>query len=383
LNLAAYIPPNNPPSNISPNPDFFASCSFSGGELDNSEDCTNAALEATNYARSQEDVGAMILPTNYANLTAAQQLFIVANLERVGRGLPPMLGLVASYNSDAQTGANDDTDPIGPGSNADLWGSNWAGGYPSVLGSNYGWMYTDGPGGDNIDCTKSNTAGCWGHRDNILGNYSKYGGTPLMGAACSLTTSASPSMTQLFVEYSSTTPPPMVYTWQEALETIPPSPSTSSSSGSGSKTTVALAATFTVLAVVGIGAVIVFILYRRRKANSIPMLDSMKEFFGKFSRNGSSSTSTSSTVSQIPETLKPQKTLPPTPAKAKLPPPPAPPSSSSSSFKNVSNNSLSSSINKPLASSAVPPPPPSGSSPIGKQTSPSPSPRPPIPYRRQ
>jgi len=241
--LAAYIPPNNPPANIKPNPDFFSDCG-SGNEIDNSETCTNAALEATNYARSLENVSAMILPTNYANLTPAEQLFVVANMERVGRGLPEMNGLVSSYNSYCQTGADDDNDPNGPTSNYITWGSNWAGGYTSVLGANYGWMYMDGPGGDNLDCTQNDTSGCWGHRDNILGDYTSSGGTPLMGAASSLSATTSPSLTQLFVEYSGSTSQPMVYTWQDVLENMPPNSSsiygtTTTTSSSLSTSTIA------------------------------------------------------------------------------------------------------------------------------------------------
>jgi hypothetical protein len=37
------------------------------------------------------------------------------------------------------------------------------------MGANYFWMYDDGPGSPNADCTPSNQSGCWGHRDNILG----------------------------------------------------------------------------------------------------------------------------------------------------------------------------------------------------------------------
>lgn len=36
------------------------------------------------------------------------------------------------------------------------------------LAAMYGWMYYDGPGGFNLDCTSSDSSGCWGHRDNIL-----------------------------------------------------------------------------------------------------------------------------------------------------------------------------------------------------------------------
>jgi len=112
----------------------------------------------------------MILPINYLSLTAAQQFFVVANLERMNRGLPPMLGLTPEYNSKCQIGADENSNPPGPSSDAETWGTNWSGGYSSVLTSNYGWMYLDGPGGPNLDCVSSNNhAYCWDHRDHILG----------------------------------------------------------------------------------------------------------------------------------------------------------------------------------------------------------------------
>ena len=52
------------------------------------------------------------------------------------------------------------------------WGSNFADGTESALGSDDGWMYDDGYGGFNYDCPTAKRAGCWGHRDNILGRWS-------------------------------------------------------------------------------------------------------------------------------------------------------------------------------------------------------------------
>ena len=43
-------------------------------------------------------------------------------------------------------------------------------------------MYNDGYGGTNLDCTSASDPGCWGHRDNILGNWTTGGGqTAQMG----------------------------------------------------------------------------------------------------------------------------------------------------------------------------------------------------------
>ena len=47
-------------------------------------------------------------------------------------------------------------------------GATWSGGWINPLGSDYGWMYDDGPGGTNEDCLTAGSALCWAHRDIIL-----------------------------------------------------------------------------------------------------------------------------------------------------------------------------------------------------------------------
>ena len=49
-----------------------------------------------NNAAAQEGVSAMVLPSNFVNLTVPEQLFVVADLERGDRGLPlnkPIVGM--------------------------------------------------------------------------------------------------------------------------------------------------------------------------------------------------------------------------------------------------------------------------------------------------
>ena len=82
----------------------------------------------------------------------------------------------------AASGATHEADPVVPVSVGKLaggafilfWESNWAWGTEPALGSDDGWMYDDGVGGPNGDCTSSNHSGCWGHRDNILTNFAKH-----------------------------------------------------------------------------------------------------------------------------------------------------------------------------------------------------------------
>ena len=143
-----------------------------------SGDCMASALAAYNKARAREGLGPMTLPTNFAVLTPAEQLMVLANIDRVDRGLTPIAGVSSTLNAYAQAGADRGGDPAFP-----AWaregGSNWFGGQ-SPLAAEYFFMYDDGPGSGNIDCTAGNSSGCWGHRHNILDSWHQQ---LLMGAA--------------------------------------------------------------------------------------------------------------------------------------------------------------------------------------------------------
>ncbi|MHB8456629.1 MAG: hypothetical protein ACYDBS_02900, partial [Acidimicrobiales bacterium] len=185
---AGTLPPHNPKHNIAPVPNFdTGSCRSVGSSYkcfnpclvkysfpvySNAPACTNYVLRAINAARKQERVWAMRLPSNWHRLTPAEQLFVLADLERVSRGLPPYIGLNTALNKDAQYAAVHDEDPtiargfpigIDP-QGAYGMGGSWADGF-STLTADYGWMYNDGWGGRdhtfNIACTSPNAAGCW------------------------------------------------------------------------------------------------------------------------------------------------------------------------------------------------------------------------------
>lgn len=143
---AGVVPPSNPASD----------CSSGGG----------SGLAAINACRATEGIGPLILPSNFDALTPVQQGFVLIDLERVNRGLPAIVGLSAPLDSLASSGAAAGTDPSFPSGNV-AGGGIWAGAY-SVLQADYLWMYVDGPGGNNLDCSSGNTSGCWGHRDIIL-----------------------------------------------------------------------------------------------------------------------------------------------------------------------------------------------------------------------
>jgi len=214
--LAAVLG-GNPAANIPPSPDFWNDCS--GTSYDNSTACTNTLLEAIAHARASEQLPAMVLPSNWYGLSQIEQLFVTANLERTVRKLPPLEGLAVALDMDAQGAAVADGDPTGlpngfPSTSA--WGGNWAFAEGSALWADYLWMYDDGLNPDgtslNLDCSKADQSGCWGHRDNILGSYPC---TPcVMGAGYALDgAGATPDWTELFVGTSGA--PKMDFSWSQ------------------------------------------------------------------------------------------------------------------------------------------------------------------------
>jgi len=153
-------------------------------------------LGAINQQHSAEGVAPISLPSNFASESPQTQLLQIANAERASRGYATFGGLESDLNSLAQVGAQNNTDPnVKKGSMGNVgWGANWAGGQGNALEADYDWMYDDGPGSGNIDCSKPGASGCWGHRNNILTNYGK---DPRMGAG--YVGGSSPSYTQLFM----------------------------------------------------------------------------------------------------------------------------------------------------------------------------------------
>ena len=100
---------SNPSSNYPPSAAFFNSC-WSGP----SAACDTAALADFDAARAEEGLGPMTLPTQFDSMSAAEQLFVLADIERVDRGLVPVKGLSAPLDALAETGAATDSDPSFP-----------------------------------------------------------------------------------------------------------------------------------------------------------------------------------------------------------------------------------------------------------------------------
>jgi hypothetical protein len=186
----AILPPNHPYANVQSQVGFNCSQSV----LDNTPGCIYSALLNINYGRSLEGVGPMILPSDYTSLAPAQQLFVVFNLERTGRGLPPLTELDASADNDALIGALGSTDPAALGSSTFQAGPSIAAfGVGNALQADWEWMYTDGcyPYAGNAGCTSvsPNDPAGWDHRDAILGNY---GSANAAGGAAEATATSGP-----------------------------------------------------------------------------------------------------------------------------------------------------------------------------------------------
>ena len=107
--------------------------------------CLHAVVADFDIARRKEGLGPIVLPTNFVHLSAAKQLFVIINIERIDRHLPPFNGLANTLNAVARSGANRDTIPRPPSTMAA--GTPHAGDWSRVsnaLFSAFVWMYDSG-----------------------------------------------------------------------------------------------------------------------------------------------------------------------------------------------------------------------------------------------
>src|SRR5580704_5610926 len=112
----------------------ISGCTPTGGpQPDSSPACVTSDLVQLDAVRATEGVGPMYLPSNYSKLSGAEQQFVVIDLERVDRGVPPVLGLTAAICALAAAGAQACTDPGFSPTGLTWGGSIWAAGFPSTL----------------------------------------------------------------------------------------------------------------------------------------------------------------------------------------------------------------------------------------------------------
>ena len=197
------VPPATPSVNVPPQ--VVPHCTMSPVD-DTSTACISSVLHNINYARWLEGLGPMVLPSTYAGDPVALQQLILTDEERGDRGLAQFSGLDATLNSAALLGAQSNADPavptgyrVGPGGGGSIFALDY-----TPLGADYAWMYDDGLGGTNLDCTPSQLSGCWGHRNNILGNWVTTGSqTAQMGDA----DTAAGQYAQIFVDQANPADP--------------------------------------------------------------------------------------------------------------------------------------------------------------------------------
>jgi hypothetical protein len=178
--------------------------------------CINASVQILDQARASLGQPAYALPNDFQHLTGPEQGFVLANLDRIQYGLAPMTGLTETLNSDAMGGVQSDGDPQPKASNYLAWTANWAGGFANMPLAYEAWMYDDGPGSGNLDCTQGDASGCWGHRHDVLYKFDSSG--PLaMGVAEGTDPSGEPGYAMLLFEGDDTYHPSYVYTWAQAV----------------------------------------------------------------------------------------------------------------------------------------------------------------------
>jgi hypothetical protein len=149
--------------------------------------CNDLLLASTNEAQAAEHLPGFTLPSDFAKLTVPEQMFVLVDLERISRGVPPLVGLSPYLGPPAETAAHEAQDPTFQPvyGRVQVWyprtggvyafGGAWSGNVVNALAAMFGWMYDDGWAGKsatrNIACNGPGSSGCWGHRDELLGEY--------------------------------------------------------------------------------------------------------------------------------------------------------------------------------------------------------------------
>jgi hypothetical protein len=191
--------------------------------------CEQAAVAGINQARAQESLPAEALPSDFWTLPYDQQLFVLIDLERVSRNLPPFVGIGPSLDADASSGAQAQTDPpLNVSYASDNFGG-WVERSTTVYAV-FDWVYDDGVVNSNGDgssgCAVITDATCWGHRDGILHQFGAFGprqgyspADPLQfGAACvSIPEAGWIANLSCTWEGGAAAPSAFTYTWAEAV----------------------------------------------------------------------------------------------------------------------------------------------------------------------
>jgi len=200
----------DPAANIPLGP-LPASC-----KLEGSSECETFVVARLNAARAQLGLGPYRLPAGFASLSADKQLLILTDLDRAAYNRPTVYGLNATLKGAAEEGVLNRTDPTTPVAEGPWVGfaSDWAS--TGQLIAYYLWMYDDGYGSGNLDCSSPGAPGCWGHRHVILEELTILPQPVLMGAATGQDATGHPGSTLIVSSHGSNATATAYYTWTQA-----------------------------------------------------------------------------------------------------------------------------------------------------------------------
>jgi hypothetical protein len=223
--LRGMLPPHYPAYGLSIDEHTQPDCT---GVHDHSPVCLDESVALLNSGRRSEHLGPLVLPANWRRLTVPQQMFVMTDLERTARGLPPDSGLARDWDAAATAGAAAGTDPTTAGSGAHGFESIWAGGMPNPIIAMLGLIYNDAfyrdGASQNIDCTQTNKTGCWGHRGAELHDTSQFSCETL----CAMGAGYSPkafdgheSYAEVFGAYGGDNQDPLTFLWLAEVRQLP------------------------------------------------------------------------------------------------------------------------------------------------------------------
>jgi hypothetical protein len=210
----------DPTSNTNPSSAFVDECEGMTTSKHDNDVCDAAALKDFDAVRAGEGLGPMVLPGDFDTVNVPSQLLAISTIERVDRGLVPVVGRSTTLDVLAQGGANTDNDPEfpTPSCHCNAGGANWAAAGNSALLDDFYWMYDDGLGSFNEDCTASDMSGCWGHRHDIIN--AGYAAPVVMGAGVA-TTGDGTSMATEYLGGDTTDAVDVTPTWATIAATMP------------------------------------------------------------------------------------------------------------------------------------------------------------------
>lgn len=178
--------------------------------------CERQGIRFLDRARAKLGQPPYDLPRNFLALDPARQALVLTDLDRIMYGLRPIPGLTGHLDRAAAAAVHAGKDPMPTEPNVLSFASNWAGGYRNMLFGYEAWMFDDGPGGKNLECTVLDSSGCWAHRHDILWRFEGTGALA-MGAAAGFGPGGALGFTVVLVRFTPRYRPTYSYTWNEAV----------------------------------------------------------------------------------------------------------------------------------------------------------------------